>query len=452
MNKKVAGASSSVDQSNREQDAPATPMLRFPEFRDTKGWDIVSFNEILTPIVRATPKPAEAYLGLGLRSHGKGTFLKLSEDPLKNSMDQLYEVKAYDLIINITFAWEGAVAIAKLSDDGALVSHRFPTYTFEKGKTTPEFFRYIILEKQFVYKLGLISPGGAGRNRVMSKNDFLYLKVALPTLPEQQRIADCLSSLDALIAAQARKVDALKSHKKGLMQQLFPRDGETQPRLRFPEFQDAGDWEERLFAELYDFKPTNVFSRDQLNYTSGLVKNIHYGDIHTKFSTSFRIEAESVPFINLSASLSKIKSDTFCQESDMVFADASEDLADVGKSIELVDLNGEKVLSGSHTILARQRENIFSVGFAGHLFKGRGVRAQIEKEAQGTKVLQISPGRLAGIKVIFPRSKAEQQRIADCLSSLDDLITAATRQLATLKTHKQGLMQQMFPSMEEVES
>jgi type I restriction enzyme S subunit len=247
-------------------------------------------------------------------------------------------------------------------------------------------------------------------------------------------------------------VDALKSHKKGLMQQLFPRDGETQPRLRFPEFQDAGDWEERLFAELYDFKPTNVFSRDQLNYTSGLVKNIHYGDIHTKFSTSFRIEAESVPFINLSASLSKIKSDTFCQESDMVFADASEDLADVGKSIELVDLNGEKVLSGSHTILARQRENIFSVGFAGHLFKGRGVRAQIEKEAQGTKVLQISPGRLAGIKVIFPRSKAEQQRIADCLSSLDDLITAATRQLATLKTHKQGLMQQMFPSMEEVES
>jgi type I restriction enzyme S subunit len=70
------------------------------------------------------------------------------------------------------------------------------------------------------------------------------IPIPFPSLAEQQRIADCLSSLDALIAAQARKVDALKTHKKGLMQQLFPRDGETQPRLRFPEFQGAGEWED----------------------------------------------------------------------------------------------------------------------------------------------------------------------------------------------------------------
>jgi type I restriction enzyme S subunit len=129
-----------------------------------------------------------------------------------------------------------------------------------------------------------------------------------------------------------------------------------------------------------------------------------------------------------------------------------EDLTDVGKSIELVDLNSEKVLAGSHTILARQKRKLFVVGFAGHLFKGRGVRAQIEKEAQGTKVLQISPGRLAGIKVGFPQNKAEQQRIADCLTSLDDLIAAQTQTLAALKTHKQGLMQQLFPSPEAVEA
>jgi hypothetical protein len=61
---------------------------------------------------------------------------------------------------------------------------------------------------------------------------------------EQQKIAECLSSVDELMAAQARKVDALKTHKKGLMQQLFPREGETQPRLRFPEFQNAGEWED----------------------------------------------------------------------------------------------------------------------------------------------------------------------------------------------------------------
>ena len=141
------------------------PKLRFPEFRDAEPWKVSRFDEVLSPIVRERPKPAVAYMGLGLRSHGKGTFLKPLEDPAKNSMDKLYEVKTNDLIANITFAWEGAVAIAQECDEGALVSHRFPTYTFEKGGTSPEFFRYIILDKQFVYNLGVISPGGAGRNR-----------------------------------------------------------------------------------------------------------------------------------------------------------------------------------------------------------------------------------------------------------------------------------------------
>jgi type I restriction enzyme S subunit len=161
------------------------------------------------------------------------------------------------------------------------------------------------------------------------------------------------------------------------------------------------------------------------------------------------MNAEVVPFVNSSESLPNAHSDAYCQEGDMVFADASEDLTDVGKSIELTNLNGEKVLSGSHTILARRKGNEFMVGFAGYLFKGRGVRAQIEKEAQGTKVLQISPRRLAGIKVTFPTNTAEQQRIASCLSSLDALITAETQKLKTLKTHKRGLMQQLFPSPKE---
>lgn len=198
----------------KEEATPAlVPKLRFPEFQGADGWKMSCFDEVLSPVVRERPKPAEAYLGLGLRSHGKGTFLKPLADPAKNSMDQLYEVKTNDLIVNITFAWEGAVAIAQECDEGALVSHRFPTYTFEKGRTTPDFFRYIILDKQFIYNLGVISPGGAGRNRVLSKNDFLKLRVALPSPAEQQKIAECLSSVDELMAAQARKVDELKTLK-----------------------------------------------------------------------------------------------------------------------------------------------------------------------------------------------------------------------------------------------
>ncbi|MCZ2207902.1 hypothetical protein, partial [Cylindrospermopsis raciborskii] len=140
-------------------------------------------------------------------------------------------------------------------------------------------------------------------------------------------------------------------------------------------------------------------SRDQLSYENGNVKNIHYGDIHTKFSTLFNIRNESVPFINPSQSLEKIKPDCYCVEGDIIFADASEDLEDIGKSIEIVHLNNEKLLSGLHTLLARQKNNTFIVGFGGYLFQSNWIRNQIQKESQGTKVLGISATRLSNINI-----------------------------------------------------
>ena len=118
-----------------------------------------------------------------------------------------------------------------------------------------------------------------------------------------------------------------------------------------------------------DFKVTNSFSRENLNYETGNIKNIHYGDIHTKFQTLFDIEKELVPYINGEISLIRISEDYYCQEGDIVFADASEDLNDVGKSIEIVNLNGEKLLSGLHTLLARPNKKYFHKGFNGYLFK-----------------------------------------------------------------------------------
>lgn len=218
------------------------------------------------------------------------------------------------------------------------------------------------------------------------------------------------------------------------------------PQRRFPAFQDTKVWELSQFSEVYNLHTTNSYSREMLNYENGSVKNIHYGDIHTKFQTLFDITKETVPFINPSESLEKIKPENYCVESDMVFADASEDLADVGKSIEIVNLNGEPLLSGLHTLLARQIDNKLVIGFGGHLFKSSGIRKQIQKESQGAKVLGISGGRLSGIKIYYPSDKAEQQKIADCLSSLDDLITAQNQKIEALKQHKKGLMQQLFPA------
>ncbi|MDN0122386.1 restriction endonuclease subunit S [Yersinia aleksiciae] len=218
------------------------------------------------------------------------------------------------------------------------------------------------------------------------------------------------------------------------------------PKLRFPQFRESSEWEADAFCEIYDFKVTNSFSRDMLTYKSGSVKNIHYGDIHTKFSTLFNIKDEHVPFINSSVSLDKIKQDCYCVEGDIIFADASEDLADIGKSIELVNLNNERLLSGLHTILARQRQKKIAIGFGGYLFKSQRIRKQIQKESQGTKVLGLSVGRLAGIEIAYPSDQKEQQKIANCLSSIDELITAQSQKIETLKEHKKGLMQQLFPA------
>ncbi|HAS3165380.1 TPA: restriction endonuclease subunit S [Vibrio cholerae] len=218
------------------------------------------------------------------------------------------------------------------------------------------------------------------------------------------------------------------------------------PELRFSQFIGGTEWQKKPFNKLYTLKVTNSLSRDKLNYDDGLVKNIHYGDIHTKFSTLFDITKEYVPFINTEISLDKVKEDSYCQEGDMVFADASEDIDDVGKSIELINLNGEKLLSGLHTILARQKGSYLVKGFGGYLFKSEVMRKQIQKESQGAKVLGISATRISNIELIYPIDHDEQQKIADCLSSMDDLITTNTKKLDSLKLHKKGLLQKLFPA------
>ena len=196
---------------------------------------------------------------------------------------------------------------------------------------------------------------------------------------------------------------------------------------------------------LYSFMRNNTLSRDKLNYESGGAKNIHYGDIHTKFSALFDITKEDVPYVNSTEDIPGNESKDYCVEGDLIFADASEDTNDVGKSMEIIRLAGERLLSGQHTILARRKDNTLVVGFGGHLFGSGLIRSRIEKEAQGTKVYQISSSRLGGIDVTFPANKVEQQKIADCLTSLDEVIAAQAQKVEALKAHKRGLMQQLFP-------
>ena len=184
-------------------------------------WNEIVLSECLNYTPREVPKPTQSFFALGIRSHAKGIFHKNDFEPEGLAMEVLYEVKENDLVVNITFAWEQAIAIAGKKDNGGLVSHRFPTYTFITKNAEVEFFRYFIIQKSFKYLLDLISPGGAGRNRVMSKKEFLQLKVTIPDVEEQKAIANILNAASTELKIQEQKLAALQLQKKGLMQKLL---------------------------------------------------------------------------------------------------------------------------------------------------------------------------------------------------------------------------------------
>lgn len=195
-------------------------------FKDEGGkeypeWIESKLGNFLKQEIREIDKPASKYLSIGVKSHGKGTFQKPDSEPDKISMDKLFRVKENDLIVNITFAWEGAIAIVNKKDEMGLVSHRFPTYVFDRTKVISEFFNYIIVSKDFRLILELISPGGAGRNRVLNKRDFLEISWSLPSVNEQKKIASFLSSIDQKISLVSTQLEKMQTWKKGLLQQLF---------------------------------------------------------------------------------------------------------------------------------------------------------------------------------------------------------------------------------------
>ncbi|PKO11856.1 MAG: hypothetical protein CVU39_27050 [Chloroflexi bacterium HGW-Chloroflexi-10] len=192
---------------------------RFPGFQDE--WKQVRLGTFLHPKFRKVVKPDGAYLRLGIRSHGKGTFTSVVDDPETIALTHLFQARKDDLIVNITFAWEGAIALVGPDGDGALVSHRFPTYVFDTSKMLPEYFKHLMVTDRFFYELVLISPGGAGRNRVMNKGDFLKITVTIPGVEEQKKIASVLGGMDEQIALLKKYLEKLKEQKKGLMQKLL---------------------------------------------------------------------------------------------------------------------------------------------------------------------------------------------------------------------------------------
>ncbi len=278
---------------------------------------------------------------------------------------------------------------------------------------------------------------GAKNTLQITNATFLSGRLPLPAQPpEQQEIADCLSSVDELIAAQARKVDALKTHKKGLMQQLFPREGATQPRLRFPEFDAAADWEVQPLESLADRGSGHTPSKNCPEYYGGGIKWVSLADSKRLdggliFKTETEISAQGIK-----------KSSAVLHPAGTVLISRD---AGVGKSAVMA----EPMAVSQHFIVWTCHAHLLSNWFL--YYQLQEMKPVFERIATGSTIKTIGLPFFKELTIAVP-TVAEQQRIAACLSSLDALITAKTQKLEALKTHKQGLMQQLFPAPEETEA
>ena len=278
---------------------------------------------------------------------------------------------------------------------------------------------------------------GAKNTLQITNATFLSGRLPLPAQPpEQQEIADCLSSVDELIAAQARKVDALKTHKKGLMQQLFPREGATQPRLRFPEFDAAADWEVQPLESLADRGSGHTPSKNCPEYYGGGIKWVSLADSKRLdggliFKTETEISAQGIK-----------KSSAVLHPAGTVLISRD---AGVGKSAVMA----EPMAVSQHFIVWTCHAHLLSNWFL--YYQLQEMKPVFERIATGSTIKTIGLPFFKELTIAVP-TVAEQQRIAACLSSLDALITAKTQKLEALKTHKKGLMQQLFPSAEQGEA
>ena len=258
-------------------------------------------------------------------------------------------------------------------------------------------------------------------------NDYKKQNIYISTPLEQQKIADCLSSLDDLIEATNRKIEALKEHKKGLMQRLFPKEGENVPKLRFPEFQGTKGWEEKKLGEVGDFigggtpNTTNpeYWDGEILWYTPTEIKNGHLK------SSSRKITEQGLK--NSSAKLLPKGAILITTRATIGDVAISEKECTTNQGFQSLAVKDSEVNSFWFYWITQHKEELI-------------------KRASGSTFKEIGKNEIINITA-YSTKKQEQQKIADCLSSLDELIEATSQKVEILKEHKKGLMQQLFPKI-----
>ena len=320
--------------------------------------------------------------------------------------------------------WQGRCAYCK---NEGIVS---PAYTVCISKNTCDgvFFYYYFKTYGLMQKFHANSKGLVSDTLNLKFNKFASIAIDYPMEKgEQQKIADCLSSIDELIDAESRKLKALEKYKKGLMQKLFPAKGKTLPEWRFPKFQGYGEWKSEsigMTCKIFSGGTPDTLKRE---FYGGTIPFIRSAEIN-KSSTELFITKEG--FENSSAKMVK--------KGDILIALYGANSGEVALS----KIDG--AINQAILCLRHETNNAFVYHYFTHM-----------KNWIISKYIQGGQGNLSGqiiksVNLFFPKAE-EQQKIADCLSEVDTMIEEQSNKIEQLKTHKKGLMQGLFPSLEEAD-
>ncbi len=434
------------------------PKLRFPEFRDAGEWDEKRLDEMFDFHSTANNSRADLsnagnifYIHYGDIHTKFHQYIDFSKDAIPKIPSSLYK--------NATFLKNGDLVIADASEDTEGIAKAVEVRGIEHGVKAISGLHTILLRdsrQNYINGFkGLLREIAEVKKQIkrlavgvkvysVSKTVLKQVLLPLPSHPEQQKIADCLLSIDELITAQTQKLNTLKTHKKGLMQQLFPAEGETLPKLRFPEFLDSGEWETKQLGELLLGHPDYGVNAAAVTYSEDLPAYLRITDI----------SEEGYFLCGKKASVAiKATDEHYMSEGDIVLARTG---ASVGKSYKFRKEDGKLVFAGFLIRIKPDPTKIDSTFLFNFLFTEQywnWVRVTSARSGQPG----INGNEYAALLIPVPPhvresgGLSEQLKIAECLSSIDELITTQTQKLDTLKTHKKGLMQQLFPALDEVQ-
>lgn len=356
------------------------------------------------------------------------------------NIDGYYIVRNNDFVYNpriSTAAPVGPINRNKLGRSGIMS----PLYYVFRTKNVD----YSFLEKYFKSNcwydfMFLNGDSGARSDRFSIKdNVFRQMPICMPVaLEEQQKIGCFLTKIDSFIQAKTQKLESLKSVKKSLLQKCFPKDGEKVPQMRFEGF--SGNWEEIQFSDCFDLLTNNTLSRDELNFSGGTVKSVHYGDVLIKFPEITDVCIEKIAYIS-DEDIAKKYSRCLLRNGDIIIADTAEDET-VGKCSEVQNCN-EAVVSGLHTIPVRPKLK-FAERYLGFFMNSESFHNQLIPLIQGTKVSSISKSAIENVVVRYPIDLKEQEKIGQVFSKYNELIKLQQKEIENLKTIKKSLLQKMF--------